>query len=58
MAIRISGVNIPDEKRIEVSLTYIHGIGRQRSKEILNKTKIDPDTRANKLSTEEVNKLR
>ena len=58
MAIRISGVNIPDEKRIEVSLTYIHGIGRPRSKEILQKTKIDPDIRANKLSTEEINKLR
>ena len=58
MAIRISGVNIPDEKRIEIALTYIHGIGRSRSGEILEKTKIDPDVRANKLSADEVNSLR
>ncbi|MEA2006686.1 MAG: 30S ribosomal protein S13 [Patescibacteria group bacterium] len=58
MAIRISGVNIPDEKRIEIALTYIHGIGRSRSGEILNKVKIDSNVRANKLSADEVNKLR
>lgn len=58
MAIRIAGVNIPDEKRIEVALTYIHGIGCSRSNEILSKVKIDPNVRANKLSAEEVNELR
>ena len=58
MAIRISGVNIPDEKRIEIALTYIHGIGRSRSGEILEKVKIDPNVRANKLSADDVNKLR
>lgn len=58
MAIRISGVNIPDEKRIEIALTYIHGIGRSRSGEILQKVKIQPDVRANKLSADDVNKLR
>lgn len=58
MAVRIAGVNIPDEKRIAVALTYIHGIGRSRSGEILSKVKVNPDVRANKLSMEEVNKLR
>lgn len=58
MAVRIAGVNIPDEKRIEVALTYIHGIGVPRAKKILEKVKIDSNTRTNKLKTEEVNKLR
>lgn len=58
MAVRIAGVQIPDEKRIEIALTYIYGIGRSRSNEILSKAKIDPNTRANKLSEEELNKLR
>jgi small subunit ribosomal protein S13 len=58
MAVRIAGVNIPDEKRIEIALTYIHGVGNARSKEILDKVGIDPNTRANKLSSEDVNKLR
>ena len=58
MAVRIAGVQIPDEKRIEIALTYIYGIGRSRSNEILKKIKIDPNTRANKLSEEELNKLR
>ena len=58
MAIRIAGVNIPDDKRIEISLTYIHGIGRSRSNQILDKIKIDGDIRANKLSAEQINTLR
>lgn len=58
MAVRIAGVQIPDEKRIEIALTYIYGIGRSRANEILSKIKIDPNTRANKLSEEELNKLR
>ena len=55
---RIAGVNIPDNKRIEIALTYIYGIGLTLSKRILAKTKIDPDIRTNKLSSEEVNSLR
>lgn len=58
MAVRIAGVNIPDEKRIEIALTYIHGIGNAMSKKILSKTGIDPNVRANKLGAEDVNKLR
>lgn len=55
---RIAGVNIPDNKRIEIALTYIHGIGRTRSKKILSEAKINLDTRAGKLGMEEVNRLR
>lgn len=55
---RIAGVNIPDNKRIEISLTYIYGIGRSLSNKILAQAKISPDVRANKLSTQELNQLR
>ena len=55
---RIAGVNIPDNKRIEIALTYIYGIGLTLSQRILAKAKVDPNTRVNKLSNEEVNKLR
>lgn len=55
---RIAGVNIPDNKRIEIALTYVYGIGLTLSKRILAKAKIDPDIRTNKLSSEEVNSLR
>ena len=55
---RIAGINIPDNKRIEIALTYVYGIGLTLSQRILAKTKIDPNTRVNKLSNEEVNKLR
>ncbi len=58
MAIRIAGVNIPDNKRIVISLTYIYGIGRSRSLEILEKVGIDQNVRAHKLSAEDINKLR
>lgn len=58
MAVRIAGVQIPDEKRIEIALTYIYGIGRARSNEILSKVKIDPEIRANKLTDEQLNSLR
>lgn len=58
MAVRIAGVNIPDEKRIEIALTYIYGIGRTRSNKILEKVGIDKDVRANKIPTEDLNKLR
>ena len=55
---RIAGINIPDNKRIEIALTYVYGIGLTLSQRILAKTKIDPDTRTNKLSNQEVNDLR
>jgi len=55
---RIAGVNIPDNKRIEIALTYIYGIGRSLSNKILAQAKIDTDVRANKLTPEEINRLR
>lgn len=58
MATRIAGVNIPDNKRIEIALTYIYGIGVSLSRQILSQFKINPDTRTNKLSEREVNNLR
>jgi small subunit ribosomal protein S13 len=55
---RIAGVDIPREKRVEVSLTYIYGIGLTTSQKILARTGINPDTRVNQLTDEEVTKLR
>ena len=55
---RIAGVDIPNNKRVEIALTYIYGIGRKSSNDILAKTGIDPDTRAKDLTEEEVAKLR
>jgi small subunit ribosomal protein S13 len=55
---RIAGVNLPKEKRVEIGLTYIFGIGRASSKIILKEAGINPDTRVNKLPESEVNKLR
>lgn len=55
---RIAGVDLPREKRIEIGLTYIYGIGRSKSNEILSKTGINPDTRVRDLTDDEVGKLR
>ena len=55
---RIAGVDIPNNKRVEIALTYIYGIGRKRANDILAKTGINPDTRAKDLTEEEVAKLR
>ena len=55
---RIAGVDIPREKRIEVALTYIYGIGLTSSQKILAQTSINPDTRVRDLSEEQVNRLR
>ncbi|CVK21135.1 MULTISPECIES: 30S ribosomal protein S13 [Sporomusa] len=55
---RIAGVDLPRDKRIEIALTYIYGIGLTLSKEILAKTGINPDTRTRDLTEEEVAKLR
>jgi small subunit ribosomal protein S13 len=58
MAIRIAGVMIPNEKRIEVALTYVFGIGPNISKEILKTANISLDTRTKDLTEEQVNRLR
>ncbi|KPJ57291.1 30S ribosomal protein S13 [Parcubacteria bacterium DG_74_2] len=55
---RIAGVNIPEKKQIEIALTYIYGIGRSLSREILAETKIDPQKKAADLSGEELNLLK
>jgi small subunit ribosomal protein S13 len=55
---RIVGVDLPRDKRIDVALTYIYGVGRTRSKEILSVTQIDPTTRVRELTEEEVARLR
>lgn len=54
---RILGVDIPKEKRIEISLTYLYGIGRNLSKKILKEANINPDTRAKDLTDEEVARI-
>jgi len=55
---RIAGINIPTEKRIEMALTYIHGIGLVSSQKILKETGIDPNTRVKNVSSDEENKIR
>ena len=56
--VRISGVDLPREKRIEIALTYIFGIGLPSSQKILAKTGVNPDTRVKELSEEEAQRLR
>jgi small subunit ribosomal protein S13 len=58
MAVRIAGVNIPNDKRIEIALTYIHGIGRTRSIKILAEAKVDKNIRVKDLKEAEANILR
>ena len=55
---RIAGVDIPKDKRVEIGLQYIYGIGPTLSKKILAKTGIDPDTKVRELAEEEVSRLR
>jgi small subunit ribosomal protein S13 len=55
---RISGVDLPREKRVEVGLTYIYGIGLHTSQRILEQTGVSPDTRVRDLTDEEANRLR
>jgi small subunit ribosomal protein S13 len=55
---RIAGVDVPRDKRVEVALTYIYGIGPTRAREILARTGVDPDTRVRDLTDEEVVRLR
>ena len=55
---RIAGVDLPREKRVEIGLTYIYGIGLSTSQKILATTGVNPDTRVKDLSEEEVNEIR
>ena len=55
---RIAGIDLPREKRVEVGLTYIYGIGLKSSQKILKENGVNPDTRVKDLTEEEVNKLR
>ena len=55
---RIAGIDLPKDKRIEIGLTYIYGIGRKSAKDILAKTGVDPDTRVKDLSDADEQKLR
>jgi len=55
---RIAGVDLPREKRVEIGLTYIYGIGRKTSNDILTATGINPDTRVKDLTEDDVAKLR
>ena len=55
---RIAGIDLPKDKRIEIALTYIYGIGQKTATKILNETGVNPDTRVKDLSEEDVAKLR
>lgn len=55
---RIAGVDLPNQKRIEVALTYIYGIGLSTSQSILTEAKVDPDKRVKDLADEEINDIR
>jgi len=55
---RITGVDLPREKRLEVALTYIYGIGRSASRKILSEANVSPDVRVKNLTEDEVNRLR
>ncbi|MDD4767137.1 MAG: 30S ribosomal protein S13 [Desulfotomaculaceae bacterium] len=55
---RIAGVDLPRDKRVEIALTYIFGIGKPTSQKILNQTGVNPDTRVKNLTEEEINRLR
>ena len=55
---RIAGIDLPNEKRVEIGLTYIFGIGRQTANKILKDTGINPDTRVKDLTEDEINVIR
>jgi small subunit ribosomal protein S13 len=55
---RIAGIDIPREKRVEIALTYIFGVGLPTSQKILKQTNVNPDTRVRDLTEEQVNRLR
>lgn len=55
---RIAGINLPNDKRIEIALTYLYGIGLTRSQKILAETKIDPNARVKDVSEDDLEKIR
>jgi len=55
---RIAGVDLPRDKRVEIALTYIYGIGKPTSQKVLAQTGVNPDTRVRNLTEEEINRLR
>jgi len=55
---RIAGIDLPRDKRIEIGLTYIYGIGRARSQKILEQAGVNPDTRVKDLTEAEISRLR
>jgi small subunit ribosomal protein S13 len=55
---RIAGVDLPRDKRVEIALTYIYGIGKPTSQQILAQTNVNPETRIRDLTEEEINRLR
>jgi small subunit ribosomal protein S13 len=55
---RIAGIDIPREKRVEIALTYVYGVGLSTSQKILKQTSINPDTRVRDLTEDQVNRLR
>ncbi|MBR1664564.1 MAG: 30S ribosomal protein S13 [Ruminococcus sp.] len=55
---RIAGIDLPKDKRIEIALTYVYGIGRNIAKDILKNTGVDPDIRVRDLSDEDTDKIR
>jgi small subunit ribosomal protein S13 len=55
---RISGVNIPLNKRVEIGMTYIYGVGQSTSKQLLDQAKVDPNTYVRDLTEDEISKLR
>ena len=55
---RIAGVDLPRDKRVEIGLTYIYGIGRKKAQDIIQATGVNPDTRVRDLSEDDVSKLR
>jgi small subunit ribosomal protein S13 len=56
--VRIAGVDLPDNKRVDIALTYIYGIGRSGARQILDETGVSPDTRVSALTDEDLNKVR
>lgn len=55
---RIAGVDLPREKRVEIALTYIYGIGRSRAQQLLKMAEVNPDTRVRDLTEDEISRLR
>lgn len=55
---RIAGINLPNDKRIEIALTYIYGVGRSQARQLIEQTKVDPNVKAKDVSDADITKLR